>query len=377
MNQPNFREGSVLAVLQAVADPRRREGRVYPLPSVIGMLLLAAVNGESSLLGMVEWGDKHWRQIWRPLGFKSGRKAPSYGAVWTLLSQLAASALGSALRAWSLPRTEEQSDALDIDGKHLRGSKRRCSSRKAVKVVSAAAQGLGLALEQVEVGAGGEIAAALQLLQGLPLQGKVVTLDAGIMCPAVTDTVLDHGGACLGLVKGNHGEVTTALEYWLTEELADAPPQQVETNKAHGRIEQREYWWTPSGPLQDYVAQEYGWHGIQLCGRVRRKRRPLYVDDWTEVKEHIVVYCSHAPELPTYEQCAQWLRQHWEIENRMFWVLDVTYGEDRNHARKTGLPLHQIRSWAISVLREQAFRFIPSGQRSAAARPDRGLAWLC
>jgi len=34
---------------------------------------------------------------------------------------------------------------------------------------------------------------------------------------------------------------------------------------------------------------------------------------------------------------SQWARGHWEIENSMFWVLDVTYQEDRSHARKIGV----------------------------------------
>ena len=37
-------------------NPRRREGKRYNLPGLVGMLLLAAVNGEESLRGMWLWG---------------------------------------------------------------------------------------------------------------------------------------------------------------------------------------------------------------------------------------------------------------------------------------------------------------------------------
>jgi len=78
----------------------------------------------------------------------------------------------------------------------------------------------------------------------------------------------------------------------------------------------------------------------------------------------------------TPRQLSQWARGHWEIENCVFWVLDVTYQEDRSHARKIGGLLHTIRCMAINVIRRQGFRYVPDGRRSASARSDRGLAWL-
>jgi hypothetical protein len=60
----------------------------------------------------------------------------------------------------------------------------------------------------------------------------------------------------------------------------------------------------------------------------------------------------------------------------MLVVLDVTYQEDRNHARKVGWPLHAIRCVAINIIRQQGFCYVPDGHRAASARPDRGLAWL-
>ena len=79
---------------------------------------------------------------------------------------------------------------------------------------------------------------------------------------------------------------------------------------------------------------------------------------------------------PTPQQLSRWVRGHWEIENGVFWVLDVTYQEDRNHARKVGRPLHAIRCMAINVIRQQGFCYVPDGHRAASARPDRGLVWL-
>jgi hypothetical protein len=68
----------------------------------------------------------------------------------------------------------------------------------------------------------------------------------------------------------------------------------------------------------------------------------------------------------------------WSLGDRKlcFLVLDVTYQEDRSHARKIGGLLHAIRCMAINVIRCQGFRYVPDGRRSASARSDRGFTWL-
>jgi 3-methyladenine DNA glycosylase Mpg len=64
------------------------------------------------------------------------------------------------------------------------------------------------------------------------------------------------------------------------------------------------------------------------------------------------------------------LRRHWEIENRLFWVRDVDFSEDRLHGRRIGPGLSVIRSVATK------YRFVVDGFRALSARADRGLSLL-
>ena len=50
---------SLLEVLGSVPDPRGRQGRRYPIGSLLAVLILAAMNGESSLRGMWLWARAH------------------------------------------------------------------------------------------------------------------------------------------------------------------------------------------------------------------------------------------------------------------------------------------------------------------------------
>ena len=59
-------------------------------------------------------------------------------------------------------------------------------------------------------------------------------------------------------------------------------------------------------------------------------------------------------------------RGHWEIENRVHHVRDVTYDEDRCRIRTDNGPrmMASIRNLAISISRMMGFRYIPDANRA-------------
>ena len=59
-------------------------------------------------------------------------------------------------------------------------------------------------------------------------------------------------------------------------------------------------------------------------------------------------------------------RGHWEIENRIHWVRDVTYDEDRCRIRTNNGPrvMATIRNLAIAIARMMKFRYMPDAHRA-------------
>lgn len=215
-----FTEKSLLGQLQQMVDPRRREGRVYPLASTIGMLVLGALNGESSLRGMWQWGCQHWRKVSRPLGFTGQAHPPSYGTVWYLVSKLDHSEVERVLRNWLSQLSGEEMEVLSVDGKYLRGSRRRSPAEAAVEVIGAVAQEIKIVVGQQVVEDNQELEATIELLQAVPLKGKLVTADAGLMRRKVVKTILAEGGDYLSLLKDNEPTVKEVLNEWLEVELS-------------------------------------------------------------------------------------------------------------------------------------------------------------
>ena len=61
-------------------------------------------------------------------------------------------------------------------------------------------------------------------------------------------------------------------------------------------------------------------------------------------------------------------RHHWSIENRVHWVRDVTFDEDRSQVRKNAGPnvMASLRNLAISLLRMAGAKNIAQALRSCA-----------
>ena len=195
--------GSVMERLGKIKYPRRREGKRYRLPGLIGMLVLAALNGERSLRGMWLWGRSHWGAIVESLGLAGTKGAPAYGTVWGLLAGLDSEELGKALNG----EAQEGEDGCTIDGKKLRGSKR--ATEAALQVVTLAGAKYGEILGQKEVEEGDEVEAAIALLKEIPLQDKIVSMDAGLLQREVVKTITKKGGPTSGQSRVTMGRSTT------------------------------------------------------------------------------------------------------------------------------------------------------------------------
>jgi hypothetical protein len=114
---------SFLGCLAALPDPRRRQGRRYPLATILGLVLMGMLDGRDSLRGGWIWARQHWGLRWRPLGGRSPQ-LPAYNTVRTLLLTLDPVDVDRRLRPWLERFLDQPLGGVSADGKVLRGSKR-------------------------------------------------------------------------------------------------------------------------------------------------------------------------------------------------------------------------------------------------------------
>jgi hypothetical protein len=228
---PLVHPDSLLGRLRTLPDPRRRQARQYPLASILAALILGALNGQTSGLGAWTWAREHWSALWQAVGFRSPH-CPVYSTVWTLLHQLDADTVDRLIGNWVEELLGQPPGGVSVDGKSLRGSRR--GELPGLKLVALAQHELGTVLAQRQLADGeGDVPAALALVRDVPLKGRVVTLDAGLLNAEATQIVTAQGGDDVGVVKENQPVVKAVRDEWVQEAVV-SPLGLAGTQRANG-----------------------------------------------------------------------------------------------------------------------------------------------
>ena len=204
-------------------------------------------------------------------------------------------------------------------------------------------------------------------LADLDLTGVVVTVDALHTQRETARHLVDDRGAHYVLtVKGNQPNLLAAVQQMLSGPAGDFAPDHVTFDRGHGRTEQRT---TRVAPITAGSAISFP-HGAQVF-RVRRDVGGL--DDQRTTKEIAHCITSLTAEQASPEELAGYIRGHWQIENRLHGVRDLTYDEDRSQARTGAGPrvMASLRNLAISALRLNGHTNIAAALRWTARDPAR------
>ena len=76
------------------------------------------------------------------------------------------------------------------------------------------------------------------------------------------------------------------------------------------------------------------------------------------------------------ERWLGWVRRHWQVENKIYGVRDVTFDEDRSQVRCGSIPQVMVafRNTALGLICQAAETNIAAAYRRVAAKPCSALA---
>ncbi len=172
----------LLSALEAIPDPRRAQGRRYPLAHLLLFSVLAVLAGATSYRGIVTFLAVHRDRLGHVYGVRL-RRAPAVTTLRNLFLALDPADLEAAFRrhAGHLGATGP-ADGLRVvalDGKTLRRSFDHLHDRTAAHVLGAFATDAALILGHQEVpDVPGEVQAARAMIRDLGLRGVIFTADA-------------------------------------------------------------------------------------------------------------------------------------------------------------------------------------------------------
>ena len=351
----------LLDLLAQVPDPRKRRGRRHPLAGLLAVGIAAVIAGSRSFAAIGQWAANAGPEVLAVLGAARGPAEEStFRRAFALVS---ADVLDRVLGAWLHTRAAQAGGRLviAIDGKTVRGAKDK--SGKAPHLVAALAHGIGAVLGQVAVEEkSNEIPAVRDLLKAFAsLAGAVITIDAMHTQSDTAQVITGRGADYVMTVKGNMPTLYRQLKKlpWA------AIPAISDVSTDHGRRARRTI----------KAALAPAWIGFDGAAQVAQLRRTVTKNGKKTVE---VVYLITSDRDADPATLAAWVRCHWEIENRLHWVRDVTYQEDKSLVRTGNAPrvMATMRSLAISLLRLDGQTNIAAANRHHARDPQRTLQLL-
>jgi predicted transposase YbfD/YdcC len=208
-----------------------------------------------------------------------------------------------------------------VDGKTVRGAKDK--GGKPPHLVAALAHGIGAVLGQVAADEkSNEIPAVRELLKAFAsLACAVVTIDAMHTQHDTAQVILGRGADYVMTVKGNMPTLYRQLKKLPWTRI----PSVSSVSTGHGRRARRTI----------KVALAPAWIGFDGAAQVAQLRRTVTKKGKKTVE---VVYLITSDRAAGPEALAAWVRGHWHIENKLHWVRDVTYQEDKSLVRTGNAP---------------------------------------
>ena len=328
-------------MLARVADPRHRRGVRHQLAGILGLALCAVVAGARSFTAIAEWAADADGQTLHVLGVTG--VVPSESTFRRTLQRLDADAFDDLAGAWAQQATVPgpgQRRLIAVDGKTLRGS--ASGANPGDHLLSALDHVHGAVLGQVEVGAKtNEIPMFPLLLDRADITGAVITADA---------MHAQRGHATYLTGRGAHYVLTVKRNQpGLFAQLAALPWRQVPVahdarERGHGRDERRVLKVTAvaAGLAFPHAAQ-----AIQIV----RRRRISGKKKWSRETVYAITSLTAVQASPA--ELAAIIRGHWMIEDRLHWVRDMDFDEDRSQIRTASGPrvMATLRNLALTILR--------------------------
>ncbi|HEY7416435.1 MAG TPA: ISAs1 family transposase [Ktedonobacteraceae bacterium] len=389
--QFNIEFSDLFQAFASVSDPRRAQGRVYWLPSLLCLAVGAILCNCLSVLAIAEWAAGLSPQLRQALGLPTDR-SPDQSTLHRLFRRLDPPQLSRALADYfeqeqashkHLNRTRRRAEqAVAVDGKARKGQLHfETDNACTIHDIEAFCHEMGVVLAQLALdnqGGEAELTGAPKLVSTINWQGRILTGDALYCQVELCQTVLADGGDYLVVVRGNQPQLLEELEV-----LFGSPEMQSEgqariahfdyrrastIDKGHGRIEERVA--IASTDLIGYSR----WPGLAQVVQLTRTWEHKGVTK--SATRYLVT--SLPPEEASVQRLMQIRRGHlgdWQIENSLHYVKDVTMGEDGSliHVGAGGAVMSLLRSMAVSLLHRGGLHRIASALRANSQRPHQAL----
>lgn len=338
----------------SIKDPRIDRCKRHELMDILFLSVCAVLSNAEGWEDIEDFGHTKldWLRRYRP--FANG--IPKHDTIARVLSRLEPGALQQSFLSWVKEIAARScADIIAIDGKAARRSFKTKERKNPLHMVSAWSCNNGLVLGQRKVAdKSNEITAIPLLLDLLELKGATVTIDAMGCQKDIAAKIVSKKGHYMLALKGNQGRLQEEVKAWFHKARREAfhgltYQEDEQTEHGHGRIEVRRCTQIMLSP--DWLTHGAQWAGLKTVVELQSER---HIEGQVSHETRYYI-SSHDVDAA---HAARIIRGHWEIENKLHWVLDVTFKEDESRIRRGqgAEVMNAMRKIALNLLKQNTTR---------------------
>ena len=339
---------SLIEHVSIIPDPRVTGRCNHLLVDIIVIAITAILCGADDWNSIAGFGKAKQEWFRRFLQLPSG--IPSHDTFRRVFARISPSAFQECFIEWVRDVAGTIEGVIAIDGKTLRRSHDRGIGKKAIHMVSAWAAENSLVLGQVKTDEkSNEITAIPELLNLLDINGCIVTIDAMGCQKAIAKQITEKKADYVLALKGNQSGLQEAVEAVFQEAdivgYKNFPVDYFETSeRSRNRVETRRHWTIECDESFEHTKL---WEGLNIIGMVECERT-LNGATTIEYRYYIGSIENNA------QLFGKAVRDHWGIENKLHWRLDMGFREDESRIRKghSAENFAVMRHFAINLLKQ-------------------------
>ena len=277
------------------ADSRQQSKVKHKLKDILVIVLFATFANCDDWVEIALYAQIHQEYLKRYIKLNNG--VPSHDTIQRAMAMIDPDVLaqmqGEYQELMNRGEGEKLKKIIAVDGKTIRGNKQE--EIQPVHIISAWSKEDGFCLGQKAVAEkSNEITAIPQLLMKLNIRKQIVTIDAMGTQTEIAKTIRRKKADYVLALKSNHQNLYHDVRDYFDDPDFQKSVQSSEgykktTEKAHGRIETREYYQT--GDIK-WLEKRDKWAGLKTIGMVRTT---LQMKDGTKSEEYRY-YISSLPQ---------------------------------------------------------------------------------
>lgn len=296
---------------------RQNKNFAHPLLDILLLSISAVFCGAEDFEEIALFGKEKESFLKKLIPFANG--IPSHDTLRRVFMLLDSAIFNEKFMSWVsdlLSAQELSFKQISIDGKALRGTK------TGIYLVSAVASELGISLGQVATEEkSNEIKAVPELLDLLYLKGCIVSLDAMGTQKEIAKKIIEKEGDYFLALKGNQKNLLEQVQKQFELEKVAQNYQFSDWTGSHNEVVDYEV--SVCHDLK-WVENAQEWTKLNSLARIKSTS--------PQRGEYVRYYISSVKELKA-EEAMQYARNHWAVENKLHWQLDVTLREDQKRNR--------------------------------------------